>query len=63
VEVASAGPYANHCTSLRTDNHASTSSIFTSQMLFLTSNEQCQNKGEINGTYYSNRWPKVAAYG
>ena len=25
VAVASAGPYANHCTSLQTDNHASTS--------------------------------------
>jgi len=33
------------CTSLQTDNHASTSSLslFTGQMLFLTSIQQCQS--------------------
>jgi len=44
VAVASAGPYANHCTSLQTDNHASTSSLFfTRWMLFLTPNQQGRN--------------------
>jgi len=38
------------CTSLQTDNHASTSSpIFTGQMLFLTPNQQCQStEGNAN---------------
>jgi len=33
------------CTSIQTDNHASTSSLnfFTDWMLFLTSNQQCQS--------------------
>jgi len=32
------------CTSLQTDNHASTSSlIFTGQVLFLMPNQQCQS--------------------
>jgi len=33
------------CTSLQTDKHASTSSLnfFTGQLLFLTSNQQCQS--------------------
>jgi len=29
VAVASAGPYANHCTSLQTDNHAGTLALTT----------------------------------
>jgi len=39
VTLVSAGPY----TLLQTDNHASTLSVilFTSQMLFLTPNQQC----------------------
>jgi len=39
--VASAGPRI--CTSLQTENHASTSSMFTGWMLFLTFNQQCQS--------------------
>jgi len=36
------------CTSLQTDNHASTLSlIFTGWTLFLTPNQQCQNTGDI----------------
>jgi len=33
------------CTSLQTDNHTNTSSLnfFTGQMLFLTTNQQCQS--------------------
>jgi len=33
------------CTSLQTDNHASTSSLnfFTGRMLFVTPNQQCQS--------------------
>jgi len=38
VAVVSAGLYANHCTSLQADNHASTSllTVFTERMLFPT---------------------------
>jgi len=46
MAVSSAGPYASHlhCTSLQTDNHASTSSLFfTGQMLFLLPNQQRQS--------------------
>jgi len=44
------------CTSLQTDNHANTSSLnfFTDQMLFLTSNRQCQSTegpGCVAGLY------------
>jgi len=45
-------------TSFQTDNHASTSSLnfFTDQMLFLTSNKQCQNI-EGTGVFISlNNW-------
>jgi len=31
------------CTSLQTDNHATISSIFTGQMLFLMPNQECQS--------------------
>ena len=44
--VASTGPYANHfCTSLQTDNHASTSlfNFSTDRLLFLTLNPQCRS--------------------
>jgi len=36
------------CTSLQTDNHSSTSSLdfFTSRMLFLMPNQQCQSTEE-----------------
>ena len=45
VAVASAGPYANICTSLlQTDNHADTSSlIFRGRVLYLTPNQQRQS--------------------
>jgi len=38
------------CTSLQTDNHASTSSLnfFYSRMLFLTPSQQCQNNERIS---------------
>ena len=42
------------CTSLQTDNHASTSSLscFTGRMLFLTPNQQCQsNKNSVSKTF------------
>jgi len=56
VAVASAGPYANHLT----DKHVSTSPLknfFTSQMLFLTSNQQCQSTEGItlHHTYLLNK--------
>ena len=43
--LASAGPYAIICTSLQTDNHASTSTIqfFTGRMPFLPPNQRCQS--------------------
>jgi len=46
VAVASAGPYASLvCTSLQTDNHASTPplSFFTGRVPFLPPNQQCQS--------------------
>jgi len=44
VAVSSSGIYANHFityTLLKTENHASISSIFTGWLLFLMSNLQC----------------------
>ena len=51
--VASAGPYAHMqvCTSLQTDNHASTPPLrfFTGRMPFLSPNQQCQStEGKLN---------------
>jgi len=46
---------ANHCTSLQTDNHASTSSLklFTGLMLFLSSNQRRKStEGIVNVLCY-----------
>jgi len=38
------------CTSLQTDNHASTSSLITCRMLFLTPNKQRQSSKQHDAT-------------
>jgi len=42
MAVASAGPYANNL-HLTPDTNTSSLNIFTGQMLFLTTNQQCQS--------------------
>jgi len=52
VAVTSAKPYADHCISLQTGNHATTTSLkcFTGWMLFRVPNQQCQSTEGINGS-------------
>jgi len=49
MAVASAGPYANNL-HLTPDTNTSSLNIFTGQMLFLTTNQQCQStEGNTQG--------------
>jgi len=49
------------CTSLQTDNHASTSLLkfFTGRMPFLSPNQQCQS---TEGTYNNNNNDRLTAF-
>jgi len=49
------------CTSLQTDNHASTSSFFTGQMLFLMSSQQCKSaEGSMLATCALCHWQMLS---